>query len=523
MYQVLLVDDEEIIIEGMSKMIPWKEFGCELCACARSAEEGLEKIREFHPDIVFADVRMKRMTGLEMIEQAQEDLKNTQVVVISGYRDFEYVKKALSLGVIGFVVKPTKLEELKKMLQTAVDNLDREREKVAKVKNLKQELQETQAVLTEKLFWERLQSDGIKPEEFSEQEIAEYQNAGNFVIITVNIERKEKKTEEIQGKLLEKSLLYGYRIFPIFSALSNEFAAIITADTEHDLNNQLFIEFLEEIQRCFETEYFLFVSIGISSIGKGFSEIKEKYLESKQALEHRKYTGGHMLLFYEDVPKVLPRVETKDSVRCILLMEAVLSGNVVKNEAQLEAVYDYLCKIEDLQEVKDFIMAVIDKIYDSYWLMKGNGSTEESHRAILPLIQNCVNFEECFELLSSLCRTMVGKVDGYAKQQYSLKIKNAVDYIKKHYNQEISRDIIAEHVGVSPNYISAIFKKEMKMTLVEYIKQVRIENAKQLLWESDLRINEIADIVGFSDGYYFSRIFKDMVGVTPTQYRKKKS
>ena len=110
MYRVLLVDDEEIIIEGMSKMIPWKEFGCELCACAKSAEEGLEKIRELRPDIVFADVRMKKMTGLEMIEQAREELEHTQVVVISGYRDFEYVKKALSLGVIGFVVKPTKLD-----------------------------------------------------------------------------------------------------------------------------------------------------------------------------------------------------------------------------------------------------------------------------------------------------------------------------------------------------------------------------------------------------------------------------
>ena len=159
MYQVLLIDDEEVIIEGMSKIIPWKEFGCELCACARSAEEGLEKIRQFRPDIVFVDVRMKKMTGLEMLEKAQEELKHAQVVVISGYRDFEYVKKALSLGVIGFVVKPTKLEELKKMVQTAVNNLDSEREKVAKVENLKQKLHETQAVLTEKLFLELLQED----------------------------------------------------------------------------------------------------------------------------------------------------------------------------------------------------------------------------------------------------------------------------------------------------------------------------------------------------------------------------
>ena len=517
MYQVLLIDDEEVIIEGMSKIIPWKEFGCELCACARSAEEGLEKIRQFRPDIVFVDVRMKKMTGLEMLEKAQEELKHAQVVVISGYRDFEYVKKALSLGVIGFVVKPTKLEELKKMLQTAVNNLDSEREKVAKVENLKQKLHETQAVLTEKLFLELLQDD------FSEQEIEGYPNTDKFVIITVNIAHKDNLEELLQSKLLEKSELSGYRMFPIFSELSNEFVAIIASDADNDPDNAVFIKLLEMIQNFFEEEYAIPVSIGISSQGKGFAEIKKKYLESKQALEHRKYAGEHMLLFYEDIPDVLPRVGEKDSVRCILLMEAVLSGSVTKNEAQLDAVHDYLCKIEDLQEVKDFIMNVIDKIYDSYWLINGAGSTEETHRTILPLIQNCVNYEECFELLSSLCRTMVRKVDGYTQQQYSLKIKSAVDYIKLHYNQEISRDIIAEHVGVSPNYISAIFKKEMGMTLVEYIKQVRIENAKQLLRGSDLRINEIADIVGFSDGYYFSRIFKELVGVTPTQYREEKS
>ena len=101
--RVLLVDDENIILEGLSRMIDWGGFGCEICAKAHSVEEGIEFIKTLHPDIIFTDIMMKHMTGLEMLDQVYEYIKNAYVVIITGYRDFEYAQKAISLGVSDFV------------------------------------------------------------------------------------------------------------------------------------------------------------------------------------------------------------------------------------------------------------------------------------------------------------------------------------------------------------------------------------------------------------------------------------
>lgn len=125
MYKVLIIDDEVFIREGMKQIIPWKELGCEFIGEAQNGEEGVEKIVKLMPDIIISDIRMPKKSGLEMIDEIKSINKNAQVIILTGFREFEYAQQAIRLGVLRFLLKPSKIEEIKEAITSAVGNLDK--------------------------------------------------------------------------------------------------------------------------------------------------------------------------------------------------------------------------------------------------------------------------------------------------------------------------------------------------------------------------------------------------------------
>lgn len=123
MYHVVIVDDEPIIVEGISKLVPWEKYGCRVVACAYNGKEGLETIRENSPDIVFTDISMPGMDGLKMIAALKSEFSQMQISILTGYRDFDYCQEALRLGVCRFLLKPSKLEEIEEALRVMADTL----------------------------------------------------------------------------------------------------------------------------------------------------------------------------------------------------------------------------------------------------------------------------------------------------------------------------------------------------------------------------------------------------------------
>ncbi|MGL4346436.1 MAG: response regulator transcription factor [Cellulosilyticaceae bacterium] len=123
MYKVLLIDDEVFIREGMKAIIPWEELGCQIIGEAQDGEEGVEKILTLKPDIVISDIRMPRKSGLEMIDEIKTLNQNIQIIILTGFREFEYAQQAIRLGVLRFLLKPSKLDELKEAIVAAIENL----------------------------------------------------------------------------------------------------------------------------------------------------------------------------------------------------------------------------------------------------------------------------------------------------------------------------------------------------------------------------------------------------------------
>lgn len=137
MFTVILIDDEEIIRKGLRKMIPWEELGCEIVAEASNGEEGFEMIKEHVPDIIISDIRMPKKNGLEMIALIKELNQDTEIIILTGFREFEYAQEAIRLGVSHFLLKPSKIPEIKEAVEEAVDNLktkEKEEERLQQIK-----------------------------------------------------------------------------------------------------------------------------------------------------------------------------------------------------------------------------------------------------------------------------------------------------------------------------------------------------------------------------------------------------
>lgn len=125
MFKVVLIDDEEIIIEGLKNVIDWEKYDCEVVATGFDAKSGAQAVREYRPDILFTDIKMPNLDGLTMLSGLKNEFPNMQITVLTGYRDFEYAKRAINIGVTRFILKPSKMNEIEEALKTMTDNLKR--------------------------------------------------------------------------------------------------------------------------------------------------------------------------------------------------------------------------------------------------------------------------------------------------------------------------------------------------------------------------------------------------------------
>lgn len=123
MYKVVIIDDEPIIVEGISRMVPWDKFGCKIVATANDGVEGAEIIREQQPDILFSDIAMPGLDGLSMVAGLKSEFPNTEISILTGYRDFDFAQRAIRLGVTRYLLKPSNMDEIIEAIEAMVSNL----------------------------------------------------------------------------------------------------------------------------------------------------------------------------------------------------------------------------------------------------------------------------------------------------------------------------------------------------------------------------------------------------------------
>lgn len=518
MYKVIIIDDEEFILKGLRQIIDWNSFGCEICAAATSAEEGIERIKEFLPDIVLTDVKMKSMSGLEMIEIVLDIIPHSRFIVMTGYRNFDYAHKALSLGVSEYILKPTSINELKQAIERTVAELDRvrtaernEREKKEEAETYRQLFEET--VLSDIIMYRTVDYDYIY-KQFEKYGIS----FENFFVVSLSCEENEKfDDKELLKRIFSAILQFEPEIYLLKSEKQNELSVVFMTKGEVFDKEMLRIQ-LENVRFKLSGVLGSSVCMGISNFGNGIKELIQKKQESYLALEEKIHTGVNNVIFYSDLWSV-PKKLAYSSIYQQNICESVIAGDENNVHFAMQTASEYLMKHDD-EFVRSFCNDTAGKINSYYYSIHfDDAAAAASEENIKRMISECRSREDMIKGIAVLAEETAKRFFKYNFCNIEGTVKKIKEYIEENYQKPITRSDIAEHVHISPSYVSIVFKRIEGKTVMAYITEVRINKAKRLLSEKKYSCQTVSAMVGYNDYSYFANVFKKQTGHSPSEYK----
>ena len=534
--KVFLVEDEMVIRIGIKNSIDWEKEGYIFCGEASDGELAYPMIIKEKPDILITDIRMPFMDGLELCKLVKKELPNIKILILSGYDEFDYAKEAIRLGVTEYLLKPISSGKLLEALNGVSESIRREKEDKDLVRKYMEEMRENTEHEKQKFFEQMIagnlsMADALETGKKYEMNLS----AGmyNLLLFRFTLGEENRKSGELLGEAeyaiekLTERLEYVFE----FQRGVEGWAFLLMADNEEQMSERVkeLSKDLEEIMKNYSTiAYFG----GIGQPVARLRELEESFREAERALAARFTMELNRIISVEDI-RMAQNVDTLDDI------EITSFGEIEKTRTMLEKFLNN--GAED--EIDEFVDVYINElpeenlksvlmrqyiIMDAYIVMMSfcekiegiEGEMQAQSEELKNSMKTIQTLEEIKNYIRMLLKKIIGVRDTISGRRYSDIIEIAKDQIRKTYmSDEISLNTIAAEVGMSPSYFSSIFSKEMGKTFVEYLTEIRMDRAKELLMCSSMKTSEIGYEVGYKDPHYFSYIFKKTQNCTPKEFR----
>jgi two-component system response regulator YesN len=282
-----------------------------------------------------------------------------------------------------------------------------------------------------------------------------------------------------------------------------------------------------DLQEVINNGFGFTVTIAVSSNGTSAMELTDKLRECMGSLEYKSYIGNNSIIHYSDLNSFF-RYDDYSALENYQkqLLENIKSGNseLVKVTTQNISKYVNTNNI-NISYLKNFYYSTLSSINNiriSVLAIDADKKHEEGRdiASLLKLIDKCDSVDELNSLLEEVAMRIASRVNSFNNKSLKLILRKAIDYIHEHYNEQVTLNEVAENIYVSTFYISRMFKKELGISFVDYLNDVRIEKAKELLKDVKYKTYEVAELVGIPDPHYFSKIFKKYSGMTPSEYKE---
>ena len=521
MYSVFIADDEHIVLEGIRKKIDWENSNFSFAGEATDGEIAFSMISEMKPDILITDIKMPFMDGLELSRLLKKIQPWIKIIILSGHDEFEYAKKAISIGVEDYILKPFTHEELLQSLEKVSRTLDAERQQQRDVARLKEEL-ESSAIILKKEFLTKLVKGEIDAAEiFSKsKELSLSLAARGYKVVISDIRAKEGESSVDEASLSLLSLSKQKSDTISFFISDKRFVSIVKGSSPSEVDDNAYT-FAEAVEHVVSQSLNCTVVTSIGPLVSHTSEIAASYENACSVLEKSRIwtksrivssddvegSSDGLLSLQENDPLVerLKYAQKSEIDEIVSQQLSLLEGNA----GHFHVVASYL--------FVDVIMAV------SSLAENLGGNVRDIMPEILQhsFVDNAVKSEDIFEseirkILSAILDFRDSKIQG----KYGDVILKAKEYIRENFqSQDTCLKVVADAVNLSPNHFSTIFSQECGTTFIEYLTNVRIDEAKKLLKTTDMKGADIAYECGFSDPHYFSFIFKKTTGVSPRDFK----
>lgn len=529
MWRVVIIEDEDLLREGLKSCFDWEKKGFEIVGDADNGRKALELIREKRPDVVFTDIKMPFMDGITMTERLKDEFPEMKVVIISGYDEFEFARRALKAGVSEYILKPLNLKQLEELLEN-MDRELREREEKNREWYRLYEIEESSRSSLRQNLLEKLLFRKIPVEDLEKTSPAPYQEIAEFYYVIGIIDRLDYSVLSMDCDYLEiinldrqfedkvRQYISEEKMVDILRENNCERILCIRGNTEKECR-----EYREKLKNLFKSYKDDFEGIGcvFSNVSKGLKNLQSAYVYAR-GLRQKQYAYClNEVLREEEAVDTKIQYMNYDADK---LFYEIRSGSKEQVEREIKRFEEELNREKITSHMH--LVLIISNLFFGLTKLPGEvggdisdilGEPMEHYHKMLSSSRR----EEMLEYLKKVClmindyftRASEGKVKGI--------LMRITDYMRANYgNEELSMKEVAKQAYISVSYMGIILKKETGKTFIEYLTQLRIEQAKKYLKETDLKNYEIAMKCGYSNPTYFSTVFKGMVGRSPSAYRK---
>lgn len=527
MYTVIVADDEEEIRRSLIRKVNWGAAGFQVIGEAENGVDALELVEKLEPDLLLTDIRMPFINGIELARQVREIRPSTQIAFLSGYDDFSYAQQAIQYNIISYLLKPISAQELEKELQAMKEKIDQKFRAFASPNTMQEHAEKAEFLLP-------LLLDGSQ-DRWSEEEYQELlRNAVAFglmesgdsislrytVIVTKILDKNGKNCTSRASVHAVDLILRKYTKYSSIY-LNGRVVSLLSATTR-DFDKYLHI-LVEDISQSVERIMDMDCVIGVSRMAEKLTGCHECYMEAMSAAGNYGKQEGNVH-FISDNERV--KNFDKEAVqKAVGDMESLLrKGSTEEIEAYVNTFFGRIADGEISQAEADFVLLMLTStVYQVVYEVAGDETVQRMQQKFpvygLKMFGDIQKAQQFYVDICTTARQMISE----QRQKSSVMICRRAERIinEQYMDPELSLVSVSTAISVSPNYLSALLKKDTGVTFKELLTKRRIEAAQELLLGTAMKVREIAEQCGYNDQHYFSYCFKKYTGISPNACRRK--
>lgn len=531
MYRVILVDDEALIRQGIKKILDRFAPQWEVVGEAEDGISGMQQILRLQPDLAILDVRMPGLTGIECCQQIAAQAPRIHRIILTAYQDFQLAKQAIDYGVKAFITKPLDREELLRTLAAVEAHVEEERQGQEELRSLKQAVQQV-APLAERIYYQQFMfgNDSTELEQLlirSGVAMPFREEGARIVLLALSPDWLE------QGAFSPfDTELFRYALVRFVQEwLNGRFRSVVVQDQagqiitilsfgreETDTALEQAAELAQDMNSAVKDYFKRTATVGISRL-HSLAGCSRAYEEASLAVTYRMVSGGGQVLSLEalhaDQEMPIALLEQLEAS-----LEQLMQGNEQGALLQLEAAIasGRLSPAELKRMVVHYVLRLAVQIKQMELDMEAISG--QPLQVWLAELEGAVTRTSLMDRLSAMIRQLCASIQHERQLLDTSQIEKAKQYVIDYLDAGVSLQSVADYLGMNASYFSRWFKYSTNGNFVDFLKECRIERAKELLRGGGHTLQEISGQVGYADTKHFCRVFKELTGQSPSEYKK---
>lgn len=541
MYQVLLVDDEPLILTGIQSMINWEDYDCVITDKASNGKQALEKMEKSMPDIVITDIKMPVMTGIEFMQECRDRGYDTVFILLTNLEEFSLAKSALALGAADYLVKMEMTQEMMgNSLKRATEMCNQKRILTDKIPHREFHPKDVKQTATG-FFRDILEKAGNLSDEFRKKwqepvekmELEQLYENGVLMWIRPYKDRDlfENVSEDDRKEMLDyaQSLMEQFmnRIHSGCCTLVWKRMGILAILPGQNRTEKYYRDTGKKICNILEDYFGCQTLVAISAPMEDiWGGSKRALSQIKKIQEFYYYHSNEPVVLVSDVEAHFweERHARHDTFDIRFLKKDLRQALVQQDKEKVNSVFEELSALfTEFHPAREQVVNACANLYYFFLSYVEEDALIKEEMpypsVVMEILLECFTLKAHTRWLLKFGSWVGNTMENFHRGSKTDKIVEAAkEYVRENYGEKLTLAAIASKIGISQGYLSSVFKKQTGGNLNDYINQMKIEKAKELLEKHEYMMYEISDMLGFENPYYFSKVFKKLTGITPSEY-----